>query len=185
MFMKTAAYLAVCWVAGTLFAAVAWGKMKNVDPRLSGSGNPGARNAGRLYGRAGFASVFIMDALKGAAAVLAGRLLGMPEVIAAAGGLMAVAGHAFPLFGRKGGKGVSTFIGAALAFSPAAFIGFAAGAAAAWLPLRNAVLAMPGGFAAWTPALLFEGRLEAGWPLLLAASIVLIRHRPDFKDTFN
>ncbi|SIT70298.1 glycerol-3-phosphate acyltransferase [Edaphobacillus lindanitolerans] len=185
MIMKTAVYLTACWLAGTLLAAVAIGRAKGTDPRKAGSGNPGARNAGRLFGRAAFLSVFLADAAKGAIAVLAGRLLGLPEVLGAAGGLMAVIGHIFPLSGRTGGKGVSTFIGAALFFSPSAMAGFIAGAAAAWLPARNAVLAMPGAFAAWTLALLFTGQLGDAWPLLLSASLVLLRHREDFRTAIT
>ncbi|MET3575705.1 glycerol-3-phosphate acyltransferase [Bhargavaea ullalensis] len=183
--MKTVAYLATCWLVGTFMAAVAVGRLKGADPRTAGSGNPGARNAGRLFGITGFLAVFLVDALKGAAPVIAGRALGMPEALVAAGGLMAVSGHVLPLFGRKGGKGVSTFLGAALAFSPVTVVGLIIGTAAAWLPYRNAVLAMPAGFAAWTLALLFNGRLDDSWPLLIAASLVLIRHRDDFRETLD
>ncbi|KZE38501.1 hypothetical protein AV656_06235 [Bhargavaea cecembensis] len=177
-------YLAICWVLGSLLWARVLGSALGADPTSEGSGNPGARNAGRLFGASAFFIVFAGDALKGAAAVVAGRYLGHPEWLVAAGGAIAVLGHVFPLSG-KGGKGVSAFVGAALAFSPVAFIGYAVGTAAALLPLRSATLAMPGGFAAWTAALWFSGLLPASWPLLLAGSLVLIRHHSDFADAIR
>ncbi|EMR07811.1 G3P acyltransferase [Bhargavaea cecembensis DSE10] len=174
-------YLAFCWAAGSILWARVLGRVLGTDPSSEGSGNPGARNAGRLLGAPAFFTVFTGDALKGAAAVLAGRYLVQPEWLIAAGGALAVFGHIFPLYGGKGGKGVSAFVGAALAFSPTAFAGFAVGTAAALLPLGSATLTMPGGFAAWTAALWFSGMLPASWPLLLAAGLVLVRHREDFR----
>ncbi|MFC7365329.1 MULTISPECIES: glycerol-3-phosphate acyltransferase [Bhargavaea] len=175
-------YLALCWAAGSLLWARILGRKLGADPISTGSGNPGARNAGRLFGPAAFAAVFIGDALKGAAAVLAGRYLGHPEWLIAAGGALAVLGHVFPLYGGKGGKGVSAFVGAALAFSPSAFVGFLVGTVASLLPLRSATLAMPGGFAAWIAALWLSGILPDSWPLILAAGVVLARHRQDFSE---
>jgi acyl phosphate:glycerol-3-phosphate acyltransferase len=81
------------------------------DIRSLGSGNAGARNAGRILGRGGFALVFVLDAAKGAGAVLVAQAWA-PEVAS----LCAVAvtlGHVFPAqLDWRGGKGVATAIGA-------------------------------------------------------------------------
>lgn len=89
------------------------------DIRLHGSGNVGARNAGRLYGRSAFILTFIGDALKGAIVVLAARYLGFSEPIQLIGLVLAIIGHLKPVFLKfKGGKGISTFAGGLLAFQP-------------------------------------------------------------------
>ncbi|MCJ2073496.1 glycerol-3-phosphate 1-O-acyltransferase PlsY [Methylobacterium sp. J-030] len=89
------------------------------DVRAIGSGNIGATNVLRT-GRKGLAAATLLgDALKGTAAVLLARNLGEGPALAA--GLGAFLGHCFPVWlGFKGGKGVATFIGVLLAFSPPA-----------------------------------------------------------------
>lgn len=85
------------------------------DIRQVGSGNIGATNVLRAGGRWLAAATLILDALKGAVAVLVARLLwpGLQsidvEVIAAAGALL---GHLYPVWLRfRGGKGAATFLG--------------------------------------------------------------------------
>jgi acyl phosphate:glycerol-3-phosphate acyltransferase len=104
------------------------------DVRAIGSGNIGATNVLRT-GRKGLAAATLLgDALKGTAAVLIARNLG--EGAALAAGLGAFLGHLFPVWlGFKGGKGVATFIGVLLAFSPPALGVFAA----IWLGLAFAL----------------------------------------------
>ncbi|RQP21392.1 glycerol-3-phosphate acyltransferase [Piscinibacter terrae] len=80
------------------------------DIRMLGSGNAGARNAGRVLGRGAFALVLVLDAAKGLMAVSAAKALA-PAMVP----LCAVAvtlGHIFPAqLGWRGGKGVATVIG--------------------------------------------------------------------------
>lgn len=81
------------------------------DLRTLGSGNAGARNAGRVLGPRGFALVFALDATKGLLAVLAARWWA-PEV-AALCAVAATLGHVYPVqLQWRGGKGVATAIGA-------------------------------------------------------------------------
>lgn len=96
------------------------------DLRKIGSGNIGATNVLRT-GRKGIAALTLLgDMLKGTAAVyVSGRLFGADlQIVAAA---VAVVGHVFPVWLRfKGGKGVATYLGVALALSPlagAVFVG--------------------------------------------------------------
>jgi acyl phosphate:glycerol-3-phosphate acyltransferase len=89
------------------------------DIRTGGSGNVGARNAGRLYGKKAFVLTFLGDALKGAAVILLGRYLGVSETVLLAGLALVIIGHLKPaVLGFKGGKGISTFIGGILTFEP-------------------------------------------------------------------
>ncbi len=81
------------------------------DIRAQGSGNIGATNAVRAAGKKIGALVFLLDALKGAVAVLIARqYMGeQAELFAAAGALI---GHLYPVWLRfKGGKGVATLFG--------------------------------------------------------------------------
>ena len=82
------------------------------DPRRQGSGNPGASNILRLYGKKAAAITLTGDLLKGLLPVLIGRALQVPEVILAGMGVAAFLGHLYPIFFQfEGGKGVATFIG--------------------------------------------------------------------------
>jgi glycerol-3-phosphate acyltransferase PlsY len=100
------------WILGWIFAGI--------DIRRLGSGNVGATNLARSLGyRAGLAA-FLLDAAKGAAAVLVARRIapGAESAPLWAGG-MAVAGHMFTPFLRfKGGKGVATGAGVFAVLAP-------------------------------------------------------------------
>lgn len=86
------------------------------DVRAIGSGNIGATNVLRT-GRKDLAlATLILDAGKGAAALLVARWLFDSDVAAAIAGGAAFLGHLFPIWlGFKGGKGVATFFGLVLA----------------------------------------------------------------------
>ncbi len=86
------------------------------DVRDIGSGNIGATNVLRT-GRKDLAlATLVLDAGKGAAALLIARYLFNSEVAGAIAGGAAFLGHLFPVWlGFKGGKGVATFFGLLLA----------------------------------------------------------------------
>ncbi|RZJ19469.1 MAG: glycerol-3-phosphate 1-O-acyltransferase [Brevundimonas sp.] len=86
------------------------------DVRNIGSGNIGATNVLRT-GRKDLAlATLLLDAGKGAAALLIARYLFNSEVAGAIAGGAAFLGHLFPVWlGFKGGKGVATFFGLILA----------------------------------------------------------------------
>lgn len=99
------------------------------DIRQIGSGNIGATNVLRTGNKLAAFLTLVLDAGKGAIAVVIARAL-FGEGAAGVAGLFAVLGHLFPLFLRfKGGKGVATFLGTLLALSfPAGLV-----ACATWL----------------------------------------------------
>ncbi|MCL4129157.1 UNVERIFIED_CONTAM: hypothetical protein GTU68_066636, partial [Idotea baltica] len=92
---------------------------RSLDPRRTGSGNPGAANIANLLGKRAGATVFAMDMGKAVAAASAGRALaGGPGANIAASA--AVLGHCFPAHhGFRGGKGVAASFGQMLATFPA------------------------------------------------------------------
>jgi len=85
------------------------------DIREIGSGNIGATNVLRTGNRKLAAATLLLDALKGAAAVLVVRAMaGDPAALWS--GLGAVLGHLFPVWlGFRGGKGVATGYGVLIA----------------------------------------------------------------------
>lgn len=94
------------------------------DIRKSGSGNAGATNMLRTYGKKMGIITLILDILKGVVCVLIARAVAsaagdgnaeMTMVCAYISGVCVVIGHNFPLyFGFKGGKGVATSLGVVL-----------------------------------------------------------------------
>ena len=85
------------------------------DVRKIGSGNIGATNVLRTGKKWAAVSTLLCDGLKGAVAVMAARLL-LPPGADVFAGLGAVLGHLFPVWlSFKGGKGVATFLGVAIA----------------------------------------------------------------------
>jgi glycerol-3-phosphate acyltransferase PlsY len=87
------------------------------DLRQIGSGNIGATNVLRTGNRAAAAATLILDAAKGAVAVLLARALVGPDAAQVAA-LFAFLGHLYPIWlGFRGGKGVATFLGTLLALA--------------------------------------------------------------------
>ena len=97
----------------TAYLLVKW--LKRIDVRTIGSGNVGATNVTRVAGFWAGAAVFLIDALKGIAAVgmIAPSLIHpLTPALRLGCGLMAILGHTFPVFlSFQGGKGVATTIG--------------------------------------------------------------------------
>jgi glycerol-3-phosphate acyltransferase PlsY len=91
------------------------------DIRALGSGNVGASNVFRVYGRRLGTAVAVLDVAKGFTAALLGLWAG-GALIGVLAGAAAMLGHARPVFlrFRKGGKMVATGGGATFAVAPLA-----------------------------------------------------------------
>ncbi len=93
----------------------------DIDVRTVGSGNIGATNVLRAAGKKAALLTLLADCLKGLLPVLAIRLLLNDEYTSLLSGAAALLGHTFPIYlGFKGGKGVATSFGVALALTPLA-----------------------------------------------------------------
>jgi acyl phosphate:glycerol-3-phosphate acyltransferase len=114
----------------TAILAARW--LRGIDIRQHGSGNAGATNVFRVLGPAPGVAVMLIDLLKGVIAVglisqirIAGEATpavfgsyGTGWMMVIAGGV-AVLGHIFTVYaGFKGGKGVATGTGVAVALAP-------------------------------------------------------------------
>jgi acyl phosphate:glycerol-3-phosphate acyltransferase len=107
-----------------------------VDIRQSGSGNIGATNVARVLGKGLGLTVLLLDCLKGALPTaclpwLLSDSVGLRLHLAVVSGTAAILGHMFPCWLQfRGGKGVATALGVALALAPlstaAAFLVFVA-----------------------------------------------------------
>ncbi|CAH2714154.1 Glycerol-3-phosphate acyltransferase [Neobacillus rhizosphaerae] len=113
-------YVVLSYLIGNImFGYLVTKALYHKDIRLHGSGNVGARNAGRLHGKKAFVIIFLGDALKGVSVILIARYLHFPEYIQLFGLGMAILGHIKPVALKfKGGKGISTFIGGMIYFDP-------------------------------------------------------------------
>lgn len=145
------------------------------DLRQVGSGNIGATNVLRT-GRKGLAAAtLLLDGLKGAVAVWLAQRFAPPDQLLAAAG--AFVGHCFPVWlGFRGGKGVATLMGVALALHwPLGLI-----YAAVWLGLLATLrISSVAGMAAAisTPvAAAALGRFDLVLLFIALALIVLWRH---------
>ena len=98
---------------GAIPTAYLFGRaLKGIDVRRSGSRNVGALNAYRQLGKSAGLAVLLIDATKGAAAILIGQRLGAPDLALYAAAMAAIIGHNFSPFLRfRGGKGAAVVLG--------------------------------------------------------------------------
>lgn len=104
--------------------AVPWGYIagkatRGIDLRTVGSGGTGATNVLRTLGAKASLAVAVLDVLKGMLPVVFAKSAGFDPGWVAAAAVATVAGHCWsPFIGFKGGKGVATGAGAAIALFP-------------------------------------------------------------------
>lgn len=105
--------LLLCYAIGcvvTAWYAVKW--RTGADLRTLHSGTTGARNAGRVLGRWGFAIVALLDSLRGLLAMALAAALGLQEWWLVLAGVAVLAGHLWPAqLGFRGGKGIAVGVG--------------------------------------------------------------------------
>ncbi len=181
-------YLAGRWLAG-------------IDIRREGSGSTGATNVLRVVGKGPALVVFLVDVLKGTAAVLLAKTLleplGAPlgpaawsiDAAVVLAGLAALAGHIWPLWlGWKGGKAVATGLGMLLGLTwPVGLACF--GIFLAVLSLSRIVSLSSVVAALALPLLMLGWFADQGlglrWPYLglalLTTALVLWRHRSNIQ----
>jgi glycerol-3-phosphate acyltransferase PlsY len=202
--VEAAAYI-VTALAAYLLGSIPTGylvaRSRGVDIRTVGSGNIGATNVLRVLGKPLGIFVFFVDALKG---FLAARYVGWfaykilaggveessttDEALQIVGGIVAILGHNYTCWLKfKGGKGIATSAGVALALLPVAmgiavvvffvvcfttrYVSLASISAAAILPV-----------AAWWPAR--SSRTMIGVAAVIAA-LAIYKHRTNIQRLMN
>lgn len=167
----------VGYLVGSVSPATVLARARGVDLRTVGSGNPGATNAGRAFGRrAGFV-IALLDVLKG---LLPAALFGIGDPRAGlVAGVFAVLGHVTSPFLRgRGGKGVATAAGAILGSHPlwAPFVLLTwvlVLVLSRWTALASVTAAL-----ALVVVALLAGE-DVGWAVVLFA-VVAVRHQANF-----
>ncbi|MGL4956577.1 MAG: glycerol-3-phosphate 1-O-acyltransferase PlsY [Bacteroidales bacterium] len=127
MILSLILFSACAYLLGAIPSAVWIGRsFYKIDVRDHGSGNAGTTNVLRVLGPKAAVPVFAIDITKGAIAVLLGHFIpdlqSSPEQLALAKiifGTLSIVGHMYPVFADfRGGKGVATMLGVALAIAP-------------------------------------------------------------------
>jgi glycerol-3-phosphate acyltransferase PlsY len=174
-----AGYLAGSIPSGLVVVKVARGQ----DIRAQGSGNIGASNVWRTYGRSLGVPVALLDVAKGFAPALVGLEVG-GDWIGVLAGAAAMLGHARPVYLRfsKGGKMVATAGGVTFALAPLAAVSCLVIWIAAFAVLRYASVASIG-TALLLPLLCIA--FGASWPIVgfaaVAAAGVAVLHRQNIR----
>lgn len=190
----SAAVIAGAYLAGSIPFGLLIGKLNGKDIRKEGSCNIGATNVTRVVGPWWGKLCFLCDFLKGYLPVFAVMHFYPAESWLIAGTALAtMLGHIFPVYlGFKGGKGISTAAGAALALCPLAVVIAGAVWAAVFFLSRYvslaslaAALALP--LSAWLLKFFagFQLSLPAGFLLILFAVLAFWRHRSNIVRLLN
>jgi glycerol-3-phosphate acyltransferase PlsY len=119
--MRIVIAIASGYLLGSIPFALLLTRSRGVDLRRVGSHNVGAANVLRTAGVLRAVAVMLLDAAKGAMAVVLARLLTDDPVVIMTSGLAAIVGHVYPAWiGFRGGKGVAVSAGVFVVLAPVA-----------------------------------------------------------------
>jgi acyl phosphate:glycerol-3-phosphate acyltransferase len=165
-------------------------RIRGVDLRSTGSGNPGATNVGRALGPRWGVLVGFLDVLKGFLPAFAFTAL-VSQTAGEVAGIAAVVGHiTSPYLKGRGGKGVATTLGAILGVQPIlaipVLVAFGVGLAvwhrvglgAVLGAVALAVCGVAGWFAGWLDW------SDMSFAVVLAV-LVLVRHQRNIREAWR
>ena len=174
-------------VAAYLIGAIPWGYLVGrlyggIDLRNVGSGGTGATNALRTMGKGASIVVLVLDFLKGMLPVFAAGWLGFGGSWQAAVAVALVAGHCWsPYIGFKGGKGVATGAGAAIALYPPVALVLPVVAAIIWATRYVSLGSLIGSALASSAFMLLAAAGRVSWSaavaVVLFSAIIAWQHR--------
>lgn len=152
---------------------------KKTDVRDHGSSNIGAANVTRTLGKTAGALTLILDAAKGATAVLIAKNLGLSADFEALAAFAAILGHLYPVFLKfKGGKGVAVGLGV---FLTLAWMPTAVAMASFGLTIAVSRIVSLSSMIAAAVLVLATFFLDGRTPITLLASLlftlIMLRHR--------
>jgi glycerol-3-phosphate acyltransferase PlsY len=172
------------YLLGAVSPATLYARRAGADLRSSGSGNPGATNAGRLLGRRVGITVALLDVAKGFVPALVFGLA-VSHRAGLVAGLAAVLGHVTsPYLRGHGGKGVATAAGAVLGshplWAPLVLLAWVAVVLLTkWVALGSVCAALA---LVVTSCVARAPGFDIGWAVAVAL-VVLARHRRNFLST--
>jgi len=122
--MRSLLVLIIAYLIGSIpFGYLIVRTKQGGDIRQSGSGGTGATNVSRRAGKVAGVLTLLLDAAKGAAAVLIAQNVSGSAWIKAAAAIAVIVGHIFPVWlWFRGGKGVATGVGVFLVLAPMALL---------------------------------------------------------------
>ena len=177
--------------ASFLIGAIPWGYVaakasRGIDLRTVGSGGTGATNVLRTLGRRASAVVALLDILKGLLPVVFARAAGFDASWVGAVAVAAVVGHCWsPFIGFKGGKGVATGAGAAIALFPQLLLIVPVMVIVVWTTKYVSLGSLTAAGLGALLAVLYAaaGRLDwaAAVAILAVAGIIAIRHEGNIR----
>jgi acyl phosphate:glycerol-3-phosphate acyltransferase len=193
---------AIIAVAAYLLGSIPFGYLlmrffRKQDIRTFGSGNIGATNVLRTGAHGLGIATFVLDVLKGSAAVWLGGWIGtqlIPTVplrtVEAVAALFAVLGHMFTVWLHfRGGKGVATGFGVFLVISPWAALAsiatfFLTIALTRYVAVGSMVGAASFPFYAW---LLVKGQRPAAFFIasVLVALLIVVKHHSNLRRLYD
>lgn len=179
--MMLAAYL-----CGSVSSAVLVSKLFRLpDPRIHGSGNPGATNVLRLGGKLPAVLVLLFDILKGTIPVWGSYFLQIEPLYLGLIAICACLGHIFPLFfGFQGGKAVATAFGAMMPIG----LDLAGLLIASWL-----IIVAISGYSSLAAILTVTLAPVFTWfikplytvPVLMLSILIIVRHRENIVRLYR
>ena len=202
--MNGALLLSLVVLGSYLLGAIPFGwivaRARGVDIFRVGSGNIGATNVARTVGLGYGILVFVFDFAKGAVPVALVRWLDLqadmevpPHGLAVIAGVAAFLGHLFPVYlGFRGGKGVATGAGVAVALVPVITLIALACWGLTLAVTRYVVIASLLGAAlvfllqvVWTPAPWGRDDIVITLFCLFGGVLVFLRHATNLRRLFD
>jgi acyl phosphate:glycerol-3-phosphate acyltransferase len=182
-------------IASFLIGAIPWGYLagkasRGIDLRTVGSGGTGATNVLRTLGPRASALVAVLDILKGVVPVAFARAVGFDGAWVAAAAVAAVAGHCWsPFIGFKGGKGVATGAGAAIALFPQVLLIVPVMALVVWTTKYVSLGSLTAAGLATLLAVAYAAAGILEWvsvvAILCISGIIAIRHEGNIRRLLN
>jgi len=178
------------YLIGSIPTAVFLGRLRGVDLRSEGSGNPGTSNALRTGGWVLACAVLALEAAKGYLAVMAGEWMA-DDAAAIAGGLGAVAGNVYNVWYRfEGGKGLGISFGVLAGLWPAVllpvavviFVGMRLSGSSGVAALATMAVLVAMATLWWAYAWPTGGIRPTGQLMVVAAGISVIIFRKHWRD---
>jgi acyl phosphate:glycerol-3-phosphate acyltransferase len=182
-------------IASLLIGAIPWGYVagktsRGIDLRTVGSGGTGATNVLRTLGARASALVALLDILKGVLPVILARAAGFDAAWVATAAVAAVVGHCWsPFIGFKGGKGVATGAGAAIALFPQILLVVPMMALVVWTTKYVSLGSLTAAAVGALLALAFAAAGVLDWAsaiaILVIAGIIAVRHEGNIRRLVN
>ena len=173
------------------FSLLVGRRLRGVDIREYGSGKTGFTNSLRTLGIGPSLVVFLGDLAKGAAPVLVARSLSPHASLQVVAAVCTVAGHDWPVFAKfKGGRGVTTSLGATTAMVPPVGLALLVLGAVLlyiyrYVSLTSILTTLTGAILVWLLVIL--GRAPRSYSVWasVAAPLIVILHRDNLERLRN